>query len=112
MSERNLETVKSEIETNIKKDPIVLFVKGSPSMPMCGFSKGVMDVFHHLGADFKTYDVLEDPLIREGVKQFTQWPTIPQIFIKGEFVGGYDIVKDLYESGELKKLIEEAAPKA
>ncbi len=111
MSERNLETIKTEIEAAIHKDPIVLYVKGTQNMPMCGFSKGVMEVFSHLGATFKTYDVLEDPLIREGVKQFTQWPTIPQIFIKGEFVGGYDIVKDLYQSGELEKLISAAAGK-
>jgi len=105
MSERNLETIQTEIEKAVKADPIVMFVKGNRAMPMCGFSKGVMEVFQHLGVDFKTYDVLEDPLIREGVKQFTQWPTIPQVFIKGEFVGGYDIVKDLYQKGELQKMV-------
>ncbi len=108
MSERNIETVKTEIEALVAKDPIVLFVKGNAAMPMCGFSKGVMDVFQNLGVAFKTYDVLEDSLIREGVKQFTQWPTIPQIFIKGEFIGGYDIVKELYQKGELQKMIAEA----
>ena len=111
MSERSLETIKTEIEAAIKKDPIVMYVKGTLNMPMCGFSKGVMEVFTHLGATFKTYDVLEDSLIREGVKQYTQWPTIPQIFIKGEFVGGYDIVKDLYQSGELEKMVAEATGK-
>ncbi len=105
MSERNLETVQTEIDQAVKKDTVVAFVKGNPAMPMCGFSKGVMDVFQHLGVDFKTYDVLEDPLIREGVKHYTQWPTIPQVFIKGEFVGGYDIVKDLYQKGELQKMV-------
>jgi monothiol glutaredoxin len=107
MNERNIDTVKTEIEAAIAKDPVVLFVKGTPSMPMCGFSKGVMDVFQSLGVTYKTYDVLEDSLIREGVKQFTQWPTIPQIFIKGEFIGGYDIVKEMYQKGELQKMLAE-----
>jgi monothiol glutaredoxin len=77
-------------------------------MPMCGFSKRVMDIFEDLGVNFETRDVLSDPEIREGVKEFTQWPTIPQIFINGEFVGGCDIVTDLYTSGELKKMVEAA----
>ena len=100
-----MDEAQKKISEDIAKNPIIVFVKGSREMPMCGFSKGVMEMFQNLGVDFKTYDVLEDPLIREGVKQFTQWPTIPQIFIKGEFVGGYDIVKDLFQKGELQKMV-------
>ena len=103
--------VQAKIAKEVKGAPIVMFVKGSPQMPMCGFSKGVMDVFAHLGVPFKTIDVLSDPEIREGIKQFTQWPTIPQVFINGEFIGGFDIVRDLYERGELQKMVKDAAGK-
>jgi len=105
---RNEQEVQKEIQETISKHPIVMFVKGSQQMPMCGFSKGVMSVFEELGVQFQTVDVLSDPLIREGIKQFTQWPTIPQVFIKGEFIGGFDIVRELYEKGELDKIVKEA----
>ena len=102
------ETVQQQIQKEISENAILLYVKGSPQMPMCGFSKGVMDVFTSLKVPFKTIDVLSDPEIREGIKLFTQWPTIPQVFIKGEFIGGYDIVRDLHKSGELLKLVQSA----
>jgi monothiol glutaredoxin len=98
--------IQKKIAEDVKKHKIIMYVKGNKEMPMCGFSKRVMDIFLDLGADFETRDVLADPEIREGVKAFTQWPTIPQIFINGEFIGGCDIVTDLYVSGELKKMVE------
>ncbi|MBM4303552.1 MAG: Grx4 family monothiol glutaredoxin [Deltaproteobacteria bacterium] len=100
--------IQNKIAEDVKNHKIIMYVKGSKGMPMCGFSKRVMDIFTDLGVDFETRDVLSDPEIREGVKQFTQWPTIPQIFINGEFVGGCDIVTDLFMSGELKKMVEAA----
>lgn len=100
--------IQEKISEEIKKNPIMLYVKGSPQMPMCGFSKAVMDVFSSLGVPFETRDVLSDPELRDGIKQFTSWPTIPQIFINGEFVGGCDIVRDLYQRGELQKLVKAA----
>lgn len=101
----NQSNTQKRIAEKVASHPIVMFVKGTPQMPMCGFSKGVMDVFEDLGVAFETVDVLADPLVREGVKQFTNWPTIPQVFIKGEFVGGFDIIRDLYSSGELQKMV-------
>ena len=100
--------VKQRIAEDIKNNKILMYVKGTKQMPQCGFSKTVIDVFEDLGVPFETRNVLEDPEIREGVKQFTQWPTIPQIFINGEFVGGCDIIRDLYESGELQKMVTTA----
>ena len=103
---QNEEEVQKAIAEAVSGNPILMFVKGSPEMPQCGFSKGVMDVFHHLGVEFKTVDVLSDPMIREGIKRYTNWPTIPQIFINGQFVGGFDIIRDLYQTGELQKMVE------
>jgi len=102
--------VQKQIAETVKSHPIVVFVKGSPEAPMCGFSKAVMDIFQRLGTQFKTVDVLSDPDIREGVKEFTQWPTIPQIFINGEFVGGCDIVRDLFAKGELETMVKAVSP--
>jgi len=101
--------VLSKIEQEVKSHPIVMFVKGSREIPQCGFSKAVMDIFDELGADYKTVDVLSDPGVRDGVKRFTNWPTIPQIFIQGEFIGGCDIVRDLYLKGELEDMVKKAA---
>lgn len=99
---------QKQIAEDIKNHPIIMYVKGNRQMPMCGFSKAVMDVFGSLGVPFETRDVLSDPEIRDGIKAFTQWPTIPQIFIGGEFVGGCDIIRDLYQKGELEKLVKAA----
>ncbi len=98
--------VQKAIADAVATNSILLFVKGTPEAPQCGFSKGVMDIFTYLDVPFKTVNVLSDPLLREGIKQFTQWPTIPQIFIKGEFVGGFDIVRDLFERGELEPMVK------
>lgn len=101
------EEVHKAIDEAVKANPVILFVKGSPEMPMCGFSKGVMDLFSHLGVEFKTVDVLSDPLLREGIKKYKNWPTIPQVYIKGEFIGGFDIVRDMYQNGELQEMLAE-----
>lgn len=101
-------TVQKKIAEEVKSHPIIMYVKGTRQMPMCGFSKAVMDVFGAIGAPFETRDVLSDPELRDGIKQFTNWPTIPQIFIKGEFIGGCDIVRDLFQRGELQKMVKAA----
>lgn len=98
--------VQERIKKEVSENPILLFVKGSREMPMCGFSKATMDVFDSLGVPYRTLDVLSEPGIRDGIKEFTQWPTIPQVFIKGEFIGGCDIVREMHASGELAKLVK------
>jgi monothiol glutaredoxin len=101
-----MQDVQAKIAADVKKHKILLYVKGDRAMPQCGFSKAVMDVFDDLGVDYETRNVLEDPEIRDGIKMYTQWPTIPQIFINGEFVGGCDIVRDLHQSGELAEMVK------
>ncbi len=101
-------TIQERITTEVRSADVVMYVKGTPQSPQCGFSRAVMKIFEDLGVPFKTIDVLAEPEIREGIKEFTQWPTIPQIFIKGEFVGGCDIIRDLAQSGELKKMVKDA----
>jgi monothiol glutaredoxin len=89
------------IQQEVDSSDVVLFMKGSPIFPQCGFSSTVVQVLTHVGVKFKGVDVLQDPQIREGIKQFSEWPTIPQLYVKGEFVGGCDIVREMFESGEL-----------
>ncbi len=96
----------NKIDQIIKTNNVVLFMKGTKNMPMCGFSVLVVSVLKKLDIDFKDVNVLEDNEIREGVKTYADWPTIPQLYIKGEFIGGCDIVKELYKNGELEKLVE------
>jgi len=96
---------KSLIENEISSQDVVLFMKGTPVFPQCGFSAAVVGVLSHLGVKFKGVNVLEDDAIREGIKTFTNWPTIPQLYIKGEFVGGCDIIREMYETGELIELM-------
>ena len=103
--------VTQGVEEKVKNNKIVIYMKGTKEAPQCGFSAATVDCFRKLNAPFETVDVLSDPLIREGIKQFTQWPTIPQVFIKGEFVGGYDIVRDLYSKGELAEMVKGAVSK-
>lgn len=103
--------VTSKIDKEVKSNPIILYVKGSRQQPMCGFSKAVMDVFDALGVSYETRDVLSDPSLRDGIKRYTNWPTIPQIFIGGQFVGGCDIIRDLYQSGQLKTMVASVAKK-
>ena len=96
------ENIKNEIESN----DIVLFMKGTPVFPMCGFSAATVQVLSDIGVKFNTINVLDSNEMREGIKKFSNWPTIPQLYVKKEFVGGCDIVKEMYESGELAKLFE------
>jgi len=99
------ENTKSEIELEISKNDIVLFMKGTPVFPQCGFSAATVGILNHLGVKFSSINVLEDDDIRQGIKEYADWPTIPQLYVKGEFVGGCDIVREMYESGELTDLI-------
>lgn len=97
--------VFERIQQDIADNQVLLFMKGSPMFPQCGFSSAVVQVLTHLGVKFKGVDVLMDPEIREGIKQFSNWPTIPQLYVDGEFVGGCDIVREMFESGELAKML-------
>jgi monothiol glutaredoxin len=96
---------KSKIENEIGSTDVVLFMKGTPAFPQCGFSAAVVGVLSHLGITFRGVNVLEDDGIREGIKEFTDWPTIPQLYVKGEFVGGCDIIREMYETGELLEVL-------
>ena len=98
---------KSIIQNHIDSNDVCLFMKGTPDAPQCGFSMAVSNMLKILEVDFKSVNVLEDQSIREGIKTYSDWPTIPQLYVKKEFVGGCDIVKEMYESGELKKVFEE-----
>ena len=95
------------IGKTIAQTPVVLFMKGVPEAPQCGFSSLVVQVLDHLGVDFVGVNVLQDAALRDGIKTFSDWPTIPQLYVKGEFVGGADIVKEMFQSGELKTLLAE-----
>jgi monothiol glutaredoxin len=97
--------VQERIERQISEHDVVLFMKGTPVFPQCGFSNLVVQVLSHLGIKFKGIDVLSDPALRQAIKVFSDWPTIPQLYVKGEFVGGCDIVREMYESGELAQLL-------
>ena len=95
-----------QIKKDIGENDVVLFMKGTPAFPQCGFSAAVVQVLSHLGVQFKGINVLEDAGIRQGVKDFADWPTIPQLYVKGEFVGGCDIIREMAESGELSELMK------
>jgi len=97
-----IERIKSQLSTN----PVVLYMKGTPVFPQCGFSAAVVQILTHMGVKFKGIDVLADPALRQGIKDFSSWPTIPQLYVKGEFVGGCDIIREMFESGELKDLLQ------
>ncbi|RVU21059.1 Grx4 family monothiol glutaredoxin [Methylobacterium oryzihabitans] len=99
--------VNTRIENEIKSDDVVVFMKGTPQFPMCGFSGQVAQILNYLGVTFKGVNVLEDMEIREGIKAFSQWPTIPQVFVKGEFIGGCDITREMFQSGELQQMLTE-----
>jgi len=97
--------IKARIQEMVDKNDVVLFMKGTKSFPQCGFSAAVVDILEKEGATFETVNVLSDPELRQGIKDFSSWPTIPQLYIKGKFVGGCDIVTELHKSGELKKIL-------
>ena len=98
---------QTRIREIVEANDVVLFMKGSPLFPQCGFSSRAVAILNHLGTDFESVDVLQDQGIRQGIKAFSDWPTIPQLYVKGEFIGGSDIMMEMYESGELKTLIDE-----
>lgn len=109
MTQRALKNENSnhheKIEELIHKHPVFIFMKGTPDQPMCRFSALVMDIFENLRVNVESYNVLEDPLMREAIKDYTDWPTLPQIFIDGNFIGGADILQELNDNGELKKML-------
>lgn len=97
--------VIERIRQEISEHSVVLYMKGSPVFPQCGFSAAVVQILSEIGVRFKGVDVLSDPSLRDGIKHFSEWPTIPQLYVKGEFVGGCDIVREMYQSGELETLM-------
>jgi monothiol glutaredoxin len=98
---------RERIEEIVNKDDVVLFMKGTALFPQCGFSSRAIAILDHLGVKFETVDVLQDAEIRQGIKEYSDWPTIPQLYVKGEFVGGSDIMMEMFQAGELQQLIEE-----
>ena len=104
-------SAQDKITKTVSDNDVVLYMKGTPVFPQCGFSSTVVQVFDYLGVDYASVNVLEDMEIRQGIKEFNNWPTIPQIFVKGEFIGGCDIVKEMFESGELRSLLTEKGVK-
>ncbi len=105
--------VQERIKEQVSTHPIVLYMKGTPDFPQCGFSANAVQVLQACGVtDLFTVNVLEDPEIRQGIKEFANWPTIPQLYVKGQFVGGSDIVREMYDSGELQKLLSEVTATA
>lgn len=99
--------VQTALSEAVKANDVLLFMKGTPTFPQCGFSSVVVQVLDYLGVEYQAINVLEDQAVREGIKAFSNWPTIPQLYVKGEFVGGCDIVKEMFEAGELKELMTE-----
>jgi monothiol glutaredoxin len=97
--------ISERIQSEINSHDVVLFMKGTPVMPQCGFSAAVVGVLSHIGVQFRGVNVLEDEQIREGIKVYSDWPTIPQLYVKGEFMGGCDIVREMYETGELLEML-------
>ncbi|MEZ5864072.1 MAG: Grx4 family monothiol glutaredoxin [Geminicoccaceae bacterium] len=99
--------IHATIQDQITRDDVVLYMKGTPVFPMCGFSAGVVQVLGQLDVKYQAYNVLDDMNLREGIKTFSNWPTIPQLYVKGEFIGGFDIVREMAESGELQETLKE-----
>jgi len=100
---------KSRIDEIVKNNPVVLFMKGTPLFPQCGFSSRAVTILEHLEVPFESVDVLQDPEIRNGIKEYSDWPTVPQLYVKGEFVGGSDIMLEMFQSGELQQLVNAEA---
>ena len=100
-----MSNVNDEIKAEVTANDVVLFMKGTPDFPQCGFSGQVVQILNHVGVPYKGINVLADAEIREGIKAYSNWPTIPQLYVKGEFIGGSDIMREMYESGELQKLL-------
>ena len=102
-----MSAINERIQQQIDGDSVVLYMKGTPVFPMCGFSAQVVQILSHVGVPFQSYNILEDADLRQGLKEFSNWPTIPQLYVKGELVGGCDIVREMYETGELGQLLTE-----
>jgi monothiol glutaredoxin len=100
-------TINERIQGDIEKNDVMLYMKGTPMFPQCGFSARVIQILTHMGVPFQSANVLEDAELREGIKSFSQWPTIPQLYVKGEFVGGCDIITEMFQAGELETLMKE-----
>ena len=100
--------IDARIQSDIDTNDVFLYMKGTPIFPQCGFSARVIQILTHMGLPFKSANVLEDDELRDGIKSFSQWPTIPQLYVKGEFVGGCDIVTEMFQSGELESLLKES----
>ncbi|MCR9218772.1 MAG: Grx4 family monothiol glutaredoxin [Alphaproteobacteria bacterium] len=100
------EQVRERLQGEVDANEVVLFMKGTPVFPQCGFSAAVVQVLNHLNVPFKGVNVLEDDAVRQGIKDFSSWPTIPQLYVKGEFVGGCDIVREMFETGELMEMLQ------
>ncbi len=103
---------QQRIDEKVKSNDVVLFMKGSPLFPQCGFSSRAVAILEHVGVEFDSVDVLQDQEVRQGIKEYSDWPTIPQLYVKGEFVGGSDIMMEMYEEGELQTLMQEKGVKA
>ncbi|MEM7639617.1 MAG: Grx4 family monothiol glutaredoxin [Pseudomonadota bacterium] len=101
------DAIHTSIDNAVKGNDVLLFMKGTPTFPQCGFSSVVVQVLDYLGVEYQAVNVLEDQNVREGIKAYSNWPTIPQLYVKGEFVGGCDIVKEMFEAGELKEFMSE-----
>ncbi len=99
------QAIHDAIQSEVQSQDVVLFMKGTPIFPQCGFSAAVVGVLSHIGVQFKGINVLEDDELRQGIKDFSDWPTIPQLYVKGEFVGGCDIIREMYETGELLEML-------
>ena len=108
MSDATTPNASARIGDIVKKNDVVLFMKGTALFPQCGFSSRAVAILDRLGANYETVDVLQDPEIRQGIKEYSEWPTIPQLYVKGEFVGGSDIMMEMYETGELAELLQKA----
>ena len=98
---------RTRIDELVRSNDVVLFMKGTALFPQCGFSSRAVSILDHLGVAFETVDVLQDPEIRQGIKEYSDWPTVPQLYVKGEFLGGSDIMMEMFEAGELQQLLEE-----
>ena len=101
------QATRDRIQQEVDGNDVVLFMKGTPVFPQCGFSAAVVQILNHMGVKFGSADVLVDPAMRDGIKEFTNWPTVPQLYVKGEFVGGCDIIREMFEAGELEQMFEE-----
>jgi len=112
MTDAPTSAVHGKIDTLVKSNDVLLFMKGSPLFPQCGFSSRAISILDHLGVPYETVDVLQDGDIRQGIKSYSDWPTIPQLYVHGEFVGGSDIMAEMFESGELKELVETSSTAA